>query len=237
MNRSVPIAFGLAMAGLPAAAGAQQAAPLVMTDGALLDIVAEGQVTRTPDIAVIRAGVVTQDANAAAALKANAERMAAVMAAIKRLGIAERDVQTAQINLQPQYRYAEGQPPVITGYQATNTLTLRLRDVARAGAALDALATQGVNSIDGPTLTIDAMDSAMDEARVDAIRHARARAELYARAAGLSVDRIVSISEGGAGMPGPVPVLMARMEADSATKIAPGEQAVGVTVNVRFVLK
>ncbi|MGC6400366.1 SIMPL domain-containing protein [Sphingomonas sp. FW199] len=240
MNRSLPLLFGTALMALPAAAplhAQTMAGPIVPVDGTVLDVVAEGRVTRTPDIAIVRAGIVTQDANAAAALKANAARMTAVLAAVKKLGIADRDVQTSQISLQPQYRYAEGQPPVITGYQATNQLTLKLRDVARAGAALDVLVAQGANTIEGPTLMIDAADAAMDEARTDAVRRARARADLYARAAGLRVDRILVISEGAAPTPGPVPVMMARMESDSSSKIMPGEQSVDMTVSVRFLLK
>lgn len=239
MNRSLPLLLGTALIAVPAAAPlqAQTMAGPVPVEGTVLDVVAEGRVTRTPDIAIVRAGIVTQDANAAAALKANAARMTAVLAAVKKLGITDRDVQTSQISLQPQYRYAEGQPPVITGYQATNQLTLKLRDVARAGAALDVLVAQGANTIEGPTLMIDAADAAMDEARTDAVRRARARADLYARAAGLRVDRILSISEGGSSAPGPVPVMMARMEADSSSKIMPGEQSVDVTVSVRFLLK
>jgi hypothetical protein len=240
MTRSLPLVLGAALMTLPVAAPLHAqtlAPPAAPMDGTLLDVVAEGRVTRTPDIAVVRAGIVTQDANAAAALKANAARMAAVLAAVKKLGIADRDVQTSQISLQPQYRYAEGQPPVITGYQATNQLTLKLRDVARAGGALDVLVAQGANTIDGPTLMIDAADAAMDEARTDAVRRARARAELYASAAGLRVDRILSISEGAAAAPGPVPVMMARMQADASSKIMPGEQAVDAVISVRFLLK
>ena len=101
---------------LPAAA--QQIAPLaapILTDATLLDVVAEGKATRAPDIATIRAGVVSQSPTAAAALSDNAQRMTRVVAALRKAGVAERDIQTAQIQLQPQYRYAENQPPAITG--------------------------------------------------------------------------------------------------------------------------
>lgn len=225
---------------VPGALHAQQVAVTdpILPDGALLDVVAEGRTTRTPDLATIDAGVVTQAPTAAEALSANAQRMERVLAALKRAGVADRDVQTANISLSPQYRYGENVPPVITGYQAANRVSVRFRDVMKSGSILDALVKEGANQIDGPNLSLAAPDAAMDEARTDAIVRARKRAELYAQAAGMRVQRIVSISEGDTPSPGPrPPMMMARMEADAATKIAPGEQDVTATVTVRFILK
>ncbi len=224
-------------------ATAQQVAPVaapILTDATLLDVVAEGKATRVPDIATIRAGVVSQSPTAAAALSDNAQRMTRVVAALRRAGVADRDLQTAQIQLQPQYRYAENQPPAVTGYQASNSVAIRFRDVGKSGAILDALVAQGANQIDGPTLSVDAADAALDEARTDAIRRARARADLYARAAGLRVDRILSITEGGAGAPPPVmPMMMARasVQRDESTQVVAGEQELTANVTVRFVLR
>lgn len=223
---------------VPLAAAAQVAPTATVAEGTLLDVVAEGRVSRVPDIAIIRAGVVSQGATAAEALSANARQMASLLAALKAAGIADRDIQTATISLNPQYRYAENQPPVITGYQASNTVSVKFRDIARSGAILDALVKQGANQIDGPNLTIDAIDSAMDEARVDAVKRARTRADLYARALGMRVDRIVMVSEGGdIGMPGPIPQMMVRAEAKDATQVVPGEQQVSTSVRIRFLLK
>ncbi|MGS3087700.1 SIMPL domain-containing protein, partial [Escherichia coli] len=84
-----------------------------------------------------------------------------------------------------QYRYTDGQPPAITGYQATNTVSVRFRDVARSGTVLDTLVAEGANQIEGPNLSIDKPDAALDEARTDAVKRARARADLYASAAGM----------------------------------------------------
>ena len=226
-------------AALPLTAAAQVAAPAaLMPEGTLLDVVAEGEANRVPDIATIRAGVVTQAPTAAAALSANATQMKSVLAALKAAGVAERDVQTATISLNPQYRYAENQPPVITGYQASNNVSVRFRDIAKSGEILDALVKQGANQISGPDLSIDRMEAAQDEARTDAVKRARARAELYARALGMRVERLVSLSEAlDGGAPGPVPVMMARMEAKDSTEVVPGEQRVGVTIRVRFLLK
>ncbi len=228
------------MVALPAAAQTPVPAPTpILSDATLLDVTAEGKVTRVPDIATIRAGVVSQSPTAAAALTDNAARMTRVVAALRRAGVADRDLQTAQIQLQPQYRYAENQPPVITGYQASNGVSVRFRDVAKSGAILDALVAQGANQIDGPNLSVDAADAALDEARTDAIRRARARAELYAKAAGMRVDRILTIVEGNGQMPPPPMPMMARASIQSAdsTPVVAGEQELGVTVSVRFLLR
>lgn len=219
----------------------QQASPgaPVLLDATLLDVVAEGRSTRVPDLATIRSGVVTQGATAQAALSENAQRMDRVIAALKRAGVADRDIQTATIQLNPQYRYGENVPPTITGYQATNSVSVRFRDVARSGAILDALVREGANQIDGPNLAVEAMDAAMDEARTDAIRRARARAELYAKAAGLRVERILVIAEGSAPMPPqPMPVMAMRAEmAAKDSQVLPGEQEINATVTVRFLLR
>lgn len=214
--------------------------PVIPAEGAVLDVVAEGKATRVPDVATIRAGVVTQAATAAAALSDNAARMSRVVSALRKAGVAPRDIQTATVQLQPQYRYADNQPPAITGYQATNSVSVRFRDVARSGAILDALVAQGANQIDGPNLSVEAADTALDEARVDAIRQARARADLYAKAAGLRVDRVLTIAESGNALPPPMPMPMVRAmraEAADSTPIAAGEQDLTVTVSVRFLLR
>lgn len=225
-------------AALPvAAASAQSPNPLPLLEGTTLDVVAQGATTRVPDLATIRTGVVTQAPTAVAALAENAGRMARVLAALKRAGVAARDVTTTAATLNPQYRYADNQPPVIIGYQATNTVSVRFRDVATTGAILDALVAQGANQIEGPTLSLAQPDAAFDEARADAVKRARARAELYARAAGLSVARIISISEGGETPTDPGPVRYALAKAAADTTILPGESQVSVTVAVRFLLK
>lgn len=207
--------------------------------GTRLDIVARGEVTRVPDIAVISAGVVTQAKDAQAALGENSAQMSRVLAALKRAGVADRDVSTSNIGLSAQYLYAENKPPVVTGYQANNSLTIRFRDVAKSGAILDALVAAGANQINGPNLMIDKPAPAIDEARVQAMALARSRAELYAKAAGLTVKRIVSIGE-SADEQGPRPVPQMMMARDSGpaskTQITPGEQQIGVTLSVTFEL-
>jgi uncharacterized protein len=225
-----------AVAGMPTVAMAEVTGPII--NGTRLDIVAQGSVKRVPDLAIISAGVVTQARDAKSAMAGNATAMARVLTALRGAGVADRDMATAQIGLSPQYRYAENQPPVVTGYQANNSVSIRFRDVAKSGAILDALVAAGANQISGPTLTLDKPEAAQDEARADAIKTARARAELYAKAAGLSVKRIVAISETGE-ISRPMPMMMERgMLAQTAAKseIVPGEQDVGVSVSVTFEL-
>jgi len=213
----------------------------VLRDATLLDITARGEARKAPDLAIINAGVVTQAPDAATAIRENATRMARVADALNRAGVADRDIQTATLNLSPQYRYGENQPPVITGYQAANTLSIRFRDIARAGAILDALVASGVNQISGPELTLDDPTAALDAARLEAVAKARARAELYAGAAGLKVARIISISESTDGFR-PRPMPMMRTDMDNAaplaeSRIQAGEQSVAVDLAVRFELR
>ncbi len=211
-------------------------APLPTT----LQVNATAEVRAVPDMAMISAGVLTTAPTAKAAMQANANRMSAVMDAIKAAGIEAKDIQTSGISLQPQYRYAENQPPVVTGYQANNNVNVRIRKIDGLGPVMDALVAKGANQINGPTFMLSNEDAALDQARKDAVARARKRAELYAQASGLRVKRILSISEGG-GYQQPIPVMVRpmAMEAKSAmadTPVAPGETALSVNVNMVFEL-
>lgn len=239
MNR-LRMALVAALLAAPAAAPAQTAVAIPAVAGTRLDVSATGEVTRVPDLAIISAGVQTLRPTATAAIEENAARMERVRAALKRAGIEDRDIQTASINLNPEYRYAENQPPVLTGYRASNTLSVKFRDLKRTGAILDALVREGANQINGPSLTIDKPEEAYDEARVKAIANGRARAELYARALGMRVVRLISVSEGGGvNVPPPMPYArMATMDAAApATKIDPGTQDLSVSLAMSFELR
>ena len=233
------LAATTAMAASPASA--QVAAPVFAqpVSGTRLDISATGEVSRVPDVAVISAGVVTRSATAVAALAENATRMERVRAALKRAGIADRDIQTSTVSLNPDYRYAENQPPQLTGYSATNTVNVRFRDIKATGKILDALVAEGANQINGPSLTIDKPEAALDEARTRAIANGRARAELYARSLGMRIVRLLSVSETGGYGGGPVP-MMARgaiAQMDAKTEVVPGKQQLQVSVNMSFELQ
>ena len=204
--------------------------------GTELDISATGTSTRAPDIATISAGVVTQAPRAGDAMAANAKAMTATIAALKHAGVADRDIQTQSINLQPQYRYGDNQPPVLTGYQASNRVSVRIRDLTGAGGVIDALVSAGANQIDGPTLAVEHPEAALDEARAKALATARTRADLYAKAAGLTVRRIVRISESDGSGPIVRPMaMMARAKADT-TPVEAGEQELTVNLSVVFEL-
>ncbi|MES2859380.1 MAG: SIMPL domain-containing protein [Pseudomonadota bacterium] len=207
-------------------------------DGTLLSVSASADAKRVPDVATISTGVVTQTADANAAMRANATQMDKVMAAIRAAGIGERDIQTSGISLNPNYKYAENQPPTIIGYQASNTVNVKVRDLSKLGKVLDTFVAQGANQVNGPNFEVDKPDEAYDEARIAAIKKAQARAQTYADALGLKVRRMVSISEGGASFPRPMPMLRA-MAADSMqkeTSVAPGESTLSVSIDVVFEL-
>ena len=241
MKQIFVVALMLGVAALPSTASAQQSSITQTIAGTRLDINATGEVTRVPDVAVISAGVVSRSGTAAAALQDAADRMAKVLAALKKAGVEDRDVQSSNVSLNPEYRYQQDQAPQLVGYTASNQVTIRFRDIRNSGKILDALVSQGANQINGPSLTIDKPEAALDEARAKAIAAGRARAELYARSLGLRVVRVVAVSEGGGYAappppPPPAPMMMAKGERDS-TSIQPGEQKLQVSVAMTFELQ
>ena len=231
MNRLPTVLAAATILAMPVAAQVVPAPNPVPT----LSVTAEGRSLRVPDLAEMSGGVVTAAPTASAAMTENATRMSAVVAAVRRAGIAERDIQTTGISLQPQYRYDQNQPPVLTGYQATNTVSLRLRKLADAGRLLDTLVGVGANQLNGPNFRVENSDAALDEARVAAVATARARADLYAKAAGVRIKRILTITESGGYAPPPQPMVQMRaMKAEADTPVVPGEVALTVMVNVTY---
>jgi len=194
-----------------------QVSPLGPTS-ALLSLSAEGRSNRVPDLAVFSAGVVTNGTTAAEALGANSRQMDRVVAALKRSGIADRDIQTSSISLSPRWSNPEAEaqriaretrqpyvpatdPPRIIGYEARNSVQVRVRRLGEMGRIIDTLVAAGANEVNGPSFTLDDQKLALDEARVEAVAAGRERAELYARAAGMRVVRLLSMSEGGGYYP------------------------------------
>ncbi|HWT11703.1 MAG TPA: SIMPL domain-containing protein [Allosphingosinicella sp.] len=231
MIRTMMVAAALTAA-LPAAAQERQ------VSGTRLDVVATGEVNRVPDTMRINAGVMTQAPTATEAIGQNARQMESMRAALRRAGVADRDIQTTAINLQPEWRYAENSAPVFLGYRAHNSVGVRFRDIANAGRILDALVAAGANQIDGPTLYIERPEPALDEARMQAVANARARADLYARTLGMRVTRILSVSEAGmVHMPRPEQMMARDVAAVSGTQIVPGEQTLTVSLTVSFELQ
>jgi uncharacterized protein YggE len=241
MNK-ITIALLLAATALPASVvSAQEVVAVRPLAGTRVDISATGTVSRVPDLAIISAGVVTKSATATGAIADNATRMERVRTALRRAGIEDRDIQTSSINLNPDYRYQEGQPPVLTGYSASNNVAIKFRDIRRSGQILDALVAQGANQINGPSLTIDKPEAAYDEARGKAIAVGRARADLYARTLGMRVVKLLSVSETGGFTRPPMPYMrdmaMAAQEGSAKTGIDPGSQDLEVTLTMSFELQ
>jgi uncharacterized protein len=208
-----------------------------------LEISAQVEVRSVPDLAVLSAGVMSQAPTAKAALDDNAKRMTAVIAALREAGLAERDLQTSGLSIQPVYSYRPNVPPQLTGYQATNAVEARVRQLDKLGGIIDAVVARGANQLSGPSFLVEKPDAALDSARADAVRKARARASLYAEAAGLKVKRILSISEtpGWRG-PMPMPAQVMRqsgiaMDAAAAAPVAPGQVAMAAVVQVVFELE
>src|SRR4051812_6113346 len=188
----------LGAATVPAAAEAQQSPNVNQSiAGTRLDLSVTGESTRVPDLAIISAGVLSKAPTAAGAIRENATRMERVIAALRSAGVAERDIQTSSVSLNPEYVYENNKSPRLTGYTANNTVTVRFRDILNSGKILDVLVAEGANQINGPSLILDKPQAAMDEARANAIAVGRARAELYARSLGLRVARVVSVTESG----------------------------------------
>lgn len=237
-----PLALALA---LPGAAMAQnaQSGPVLAAGSTVLTVIGEGRTARAPDLAMFSAGVTSQAPTAGAAMSANAAQMTKVIAALKAAGIADKDVQTSQISLSPVYAEQPVGPngiaraPRIAGYQATNTVSVKQRDLKQFGKVLDTLVASGANEVNGPSFQLDNPDSALDEARVAAIKAARARAELYAKAAGLRVVRMLTISESGGYAPQPkFAFAEARMADGMPTPVAAGQVELTASVTVQFEL-
>ncbi len=198
-----------------------------------LNLSAYGEVRTAPDMATISFGVVTEASTAAEAMSANAVRMTQVMAALRRAGIAERDVQTSGLNLSAQYDYVQNEPPRLRGYQANNRVTVIINDLTRVGTTADAVVAAGVNQIDGIGFGLKDATAAENQARLIAVRNLQAKAALYAQALGVQLGGIRTLSEGGGySQPSPQPMFArAEMEMDSAqTPVAAGQLTVRIDV-------
>lgn len=198
---------------------------------------AYGETLVAPDMATINLGVQTDAPTAAEALKANGARMNQVMAALKKAGIAARDIQTSNLSLNAQYAYEQNQPPKLTGYQASNQVTITVRDLTKLGAAVDATVGAGANTVNGISFGLVNPQAAEDAARLEAVKALRAKAELYGRATGYKTVRLVNLSEGGGYTPAPPPMpvfAMAKREMADATSISAGELKVRIDVSAVY---
>jgi uncharacterized protein YggE len=241
MKTSIRAALlAVSLCGTALAAQAQPVGPPAeRINGTALNISAFGEVRTAPDMATVMLGVMTQGPTADEAMRANAARMNQVLAALRRVGIAQADIQTSGVNLNPQYVYEQNQPPRLNGYQANNQVSVRVMDIAKVGAALDAAISAGGNEVQGISFGLRDPAAAEDEARRRAVRALQAKAGLYAQATSSRVGRLVSLSEGGGYQPPPPrPIAMVaaqRMKEDS-TPVAGGELSVRIDVSAVYEL-
>lgn len=235
-------ALVLTAAGGAPSAVAQSAGPPAadtMFRATTLNLSAYGETRIAPDMASISLGVLTEGKTAAEGLAANAARMNAVMASLKKAAISDRDVQTSNLSVNPQYRYQENLPPVLTGYQVSNQVTVTVRDLKRLGPAVDATVNAGANQVNGISFGIADPTAAENAARESAVKALTARSELYARASGYKVLRLITLSEGGGYTPRPpVPMelAMSARAMKSDTPVAAGELSVRIDVTAMYEL-
>jgi uncharacterized protein len=227
----VPFAL-LAGLALPAYAGT------IAIDG-------RGEVAAAPDMAMVSSGVTTQGATAREALDANSAAMTDLIATLKEFGIEARDIQTSGFSVNPNYVYSDARdangyslPPKINGYQVNNSVTVAVRDLDMLGSILDKSVTVGANTVNGVTFSVADPADLYNEARKAAFADARAKAELYADAAGGTLDTVISISETkGFNEPQPYPMYARAEMADVAkVPVEGGELSFAINVSVQWEL-
>jgi uncharacterized protein len=219
----------LALAAQPASAQAPQP-PAISVTG-------EANVSVAPDLAQVEGGVTSEGKTAREASETNNAAMGKVLLALKGAGIDEKDYQTSRLSLQPQYAPNRSGPSPIVGYRASNRVTVRIHDVTKVANVIDTLVGAGANDIGNVNFEVSQASSLLDDAREKAVADARRKAEIYAKAAGVTLGAPLSISEGGA----PQPMFRAKMAmpmaAAAPTPIAQGEETLSVSVNVTWAIK
>lgn len=235
MIRPAPFLVTASALSLPAVAANVE----IASSGPVVELNIHESVAVAPDIATIGAGVTTEAATATEALRQNSAEMATVIARIKALGIAEKDIQTTGISLNARYDYdPETQRSVFRGYQAANRVSVILRKIEDTGRVLDALAAAGATDLDGPRFAIDNDEPAKDTARKRALERAGARAQAYAAQLGYGGARVLAIAESIEGRaPGPEAAML-RASADKAPMppVQPGMVETGISLTITYEL-
>jgi uncharacterized protein YggE len=216
----------LAVVATTGPAAAQQAAERGIT------VTGEGHIEARPDMAIINAGVTAQGKTARAASEADNKAMTAVLASLGQGGIAAKDIQTSQFEIHPTYE-THGHATRISSFQASNQVSVRLRDVDKVADVLDRVISAGANQISGIQFVVSDRSKRLDQARFRAVQDARRKAEILANAAGVGIGRAIMISEDGAASPRPVMLRAAAMP----PPVAVGEQILRVSVSVTFELQ
>lgn len=201
----------------------------------MISVTGEATVSAAPDAAQIEGGVTSDAKTAREASDANNAAMGKVLLALKGAGIPEKDYQTSRLSLQPQYAQNKSGPNSVTGYRASNRVTVKVRDVTKVANVIDTLVTAGANDIGGINFVVTTASKLLDEARPQAIADARRKAEIYAKAAGVALGDPISIGEGNFAQPVP---MLRRASADfAAAPVAPGEETLHVNVSVSWEIK
>jgi uncharacterized protein YggE len=202
-----------------------------------ISVTGEASVSVAPDQAQIDGGVTSDARTAREASDANSAAMGKVLLALKGAGIEEKDYQTSRLSLQPQFATpkAAERTPGIVSFRASNRVTVRIRDVTKVANVIDVLVGAGANDIGGINFTVTQASKHLDEAREKAIADARRKAEIYAKAAGVTLGEPISISEEGA----PVPVFRGKVASPMAAgaPVAQGEETLSVTVGVSWAIR
>lgn len=219
-------------------AAALLAVPALADDfPAAITVNGEAMISAAPDLAQIDAGVASDAKSAKEASDANNAAMGKVLLALKGAEIAEKDYQTSRLSLQPQYgqNRSTGASPVV-GFRASNRVTVKIRDVTKVAAIIDTLVSAGANDIGNISFEVTQASKLLDDARERAVADARRKAEIYAKATGVTLGTPLSIAEGGA----PMPLFKGRMATApmaAPAAVAPGEETLSVTVNVSWAIK
>jgi uncharacterized protein len=204
---------------------------------AIISVTGEAHILVPPDLAQIDAGVTSEAKTAREASDANNAAMGKVLLALKGAGIDEKDFQTSRLSLQPQNSIPkQGAPSTIVGYRASNRVTIRLRDVTKVAGVIDTLVGAGANELGGINFTVSQTSKLLDDAREQAVADARRKAEIYAKAAGVTLGAPISISEEGAAQP-MFRTKMALPMAAAPTPIAQGEETLSITIAVVWAIK
>jgi uncharacterized protein YggE len=230
MKHRGPLAAAIIAGTLLAAPALAQTMP-----PAVISVTGEATVSVAPDLAQIDGGVTSEAKTAREASDANNAAMGRVLLALKGAGIEEKDFQTSRLSLQPQSAPNRTGPSAIVGYRASNRVTIRLRDVTKVANVIDTLVGAGANDIGGINFMVSAASKLLDEAREQAIADARRKAEIYAKAAGVTLGAALSISEEGA--PGPMPYRKMAAGMAASAPVAQGEETLRVTVSVSWAIK
>jgi len=211
-------------------------APAQTERPAMISVSGEATVSVPPDMAEVDGGFTSEAKTAREASNANNAAMGKVLLALKAASIEAKDIQTSRLSLQPQTQNTPNRPPAIVGYRASNHVTIRLRDVTKVANVIDMLVGAGANDIGGINFMVSAASKLLDQAREQAFADARRKAEIYAKAAGVSLGTPLSISEGNAS--GPVfRSKMALAPMAAAAPVSQGEETLSVTVNVSWAIK